>query len=183
MAKAVATTIRWQTPGGQATAAPPVGPGLGQNGIQPGEFVNQFNSRTQDRAGVLTPVVVTLYTDRSYTFEVKSPPAATLLKMAAGIAQGSTLRNRDGQYLMAAYAPVESDEGEVTAVLAVEGAADLFDVLDDLRGTMVAVAIGSALGTVLLGLVLVRTPDSLARAERALPPPGTPTSMGRMAAG
>ncbi len=101
----------------------------------------------------------------------------------AGFPEASALRVLDGQYLKAAYVPIESDDGEVVAVLAVEGAADLFLVLDELRRTMVAVAIGSVLGIVLLGIILVRISDSLARAERELLRRESLTSMGRMAAG
>src|SRR5205823_9140842 len=72
-------------PGGQATPAPPVGPALGQHGVNIGQFVTQFNDRTKDQRGVTVPVVITVFSDRTFTFEVKSPPAAVLLKQAAGI--------------------------------------------------------------------------------------------------
>ena len=85
MAKQVTAQIRLQVPGGQATPAPPVGPALGQHGVNIGAFVSQFNDRTKDMRGVTVPVVITVYSDRSFTFEVKSPPAAILLKQAAGI--------------------------------------------------------------------------------------------------
>src|SRR5438132_5990982 len=83
--KAVTASIRLQVPGGQATPAPPVGPALGQHGVNIGQFVTQFNDRTKDQRGVTVPVVITVFSDRSFTFEVKSPPAAVLLKQAAGI--------------------------------------------------------------------------------------------------
>jgi large subunit ribosomal protein L11 len=85
MAKHVTAQIRLQVPGGQATPAPPVGPALGQHGVNIGAFVTQFNDRTKDMRGITTPVVITVFSDRSFTFEVKSPPAAVLLKQAAGI--------------------------------------------------------------------------------------------------
>jgi large subunit ribosomal protein L11 len=85
MAKQVTAMIKLQCPGGQATPAPPVGPALGQHGVNIGQFVSQFNDRTKDNRGVTVPVVITVYNDRSFTFEVKSPPAAILLKQAAGI--------------------------------------------------------------------------------------------------
>jgi large subunit ribosomal protein L11 len=85
MAKQVTTQIRLQVPGGQATPAPPVGPALGQHGVNIGAFVTQFNDRTKEMRGITVPVVITVFSDRSFTFEVKSPPAAVLLKQAAGI--------------------------------------------------------------------------------------------------
>jgi len=85
MAKHVTALIRLQVPGGTATPAPPVGPALGQHGVNIGAFVSQFNDRTKDQRGITIPVVITVYNDRSFTFEVKSPPAAVLLKQAAGI--------------------------------------------------------------------------------------------------
>jgi large subunit ribosomal protein L11 len=85
MAKQVTALIRLQVPGGQATPAPPVGPALGQHGVNIGAFVSQFNEKTKDARGITVPVVITVYNDRSFTFEVKSPPAAVLLKQAAGI--------------------------------------------------------------------------------------------------
>src|SRR5947199_6434558 len=85
MAKHVTAQIKLQCPGGQATPAPPVGPALGQHGVNIGAFVSQFNDKTKDARGVTVPVVITVYSDRTFTFEVKSPPAAVLLKQAAGI--------------------------------------------------------------------------------------------------
>ena len=83
--KAVTAQIRLQVPGGQATPAPPVGPALGQHGVNIGQFVTQFNDRTKEMRGITVPVVITVYSDRSFEFIVKSPPAAVLLKQAAGI--------------------------------------------------------------------------------------------------
>src|SRR5437764_12038839 len=85
MARQVTAQIRLQVPGGQATPAPPVGPALGQHGVNIGQFVQQFNDRTKDQRGMTVPVVITVFSDRTFTFEVKSPPAAILLKQAAGI--------------------------------------------------------------------------------------------------
>jgi large subunit ribosomal protein L11 len=87
MAKQVTAQIKLQVPAGTATPAPPVGPALGQHGVNIGQFVSQFNDRTKDQkgSGLTVPVVITVYSDRTFTFEVKSPPAAVLLKQAAGI--------------------------------------------------------------------------------------------------
>ena len=85
MAKQVTAQIRLQVTGGTATPAPPVGPALGQHGVNIGQFVSQFNDRTKDMRGITVPVVITVYSDRSFEFIVKSPPAAVLLKQAAGI--------------------------------------------------------------------------------------------------
>src|SRR5262245_40311722 len=85
MARQVTTQIRLQVTGGQATPAPPVGPALGQHGVNIGAFVTQFNDRTKEMRGITVPVVITVYSDRSFEFIVKSPPAAVLLKQAAGI--------------------------------------------------------------------------------------------------
>lgn len=89
MAKQVVTQIKVQVTGGQATPAPPVGTALGPHGVNIGQFVQQFNDRTKDMAGTIVPVVITVYSDRSFDFIVKSPPAAVLLKQAAQIAKGS----------------------------------------------------------------------------------------------
>src|SRR5271165_1649044 len=85
MAKQVTAQIKLQCPGGQATPAPPVGPALGQHGVNIGQFVQRFNDQTKEMRGITVPVVITVYSDRSFTFEVKSPPAAVLIKQAAGI--------------------------------------------------------------------------------------------------
>ena len=89
MAKKVLTTIKLQAPGGQASPAPPVGPALGQHGINIMEFVKAFNAQTADNMGVTTPVVITVYEDRSFTFVTKTPPAAVLIRQAIGIDKGS----------------------------------------------------------------------------------------------
>ena len=95
MSKKAIGEIKLQCPGGQATPAPPVGPALGQHGINIGEFVNQFNTKTKDQAGLKIPVVITIYQDHSFSFITKSPPAAVLLKKAAGIASGSGEPNKE----------------------------------------------------------------------------------------
>ncbi|MBK8976440.1 MAG: 50S ribosomal protein L11 [Planctomycetes bacterium] len=86
MAKEVTAQIKLQCPGGQATPAPPVGPALGQHGVNIGQFVKEFNDATRDRAGLIIPVVISVYKDRTFSFVLKSPPAAVLLKKAAGLA-------------------------------------------------------------------------------------------------
>ena len=95
MAKQLVASVKIQIPGGQATPAPPVGTALGRFGINLGQFVQQVNEKTRDAGGMLVPVVVHVYNDRSFTFEVKSPPAAELLKKAAGIIKGSGVPNRE----------------------------------------------------------------------------------------
>ena len=95
MAKEVSVTIKLQASGGQATPAPPIGPALGQHGVNIGQFVSQFNERTKELNGTTVPVVITVYKDKSFTFEVKSPPAAVLLKQAAEIAKGSGVPNKE----------------------------------------------------------------------------------------
>lgn len=95
MAKEVMAIVKFQASGGQATPAPPVGPALGQHGVNIGQFVSQFNEQTRSLNGMLVPVVITLYVDRTFTFEVKSPPAAVLLKEAAQLAKGSGEPNKE----------------------------------------------------------------------------------------
>lgn len=95
MAKEVMATIKVQAAGGQATPAPPIGPALGQHGVNIGQFVTQFNDRTKQYNGMTVPAVITVYADRSFEFVVKSPPAAVLLKDAAKIAKGSGVPNKD----------------------------------------------------------------------------------------
>lgn len=95
MAKEIKVKIKLQAKGGQATPAPPIGPALGQHGVNIGQFVSQFNERTRDLNGTIVPVVITLYVDKSFDFEVKSPPAAVLLKQAAEIAKGSGVPNKE----------------------------------------------------------------------------------------
>ena len=89
MAKEVMANLKLQMPAGQATPAPPVGPALGQHGINIGAFVKDYNDATRDQMGTIIPVEITVYTDRSYSFVLKTPPAAVLLKKAAGIVKGN----------------------------------------------------------------------------------------------
>ena len=95
MAKKVLTIIKLQIPGGQANPAPPVGPALGQHGVNIMEFCKGFNAQTGNQEGLILPVVVTIYQDRSFAFIVKTPPAAVLLKRAAGIAKASAVPHKD----------------------------------------------------------------------------------------
>ena len=95
MAKKVSGFIKLQIPAGQANPAPPVGPALGQHGVNIMEFCKSFNSSTQDQAGMIIPVVITVYVDRSFSFITKTPPAAVLLKKKAGVPKGSGEPNRE----------------------------------------------------------------------------------------
>ena len=95
MAKKVVGTIKLQIQAGQANPAPPVGPALGQQGVNIMDFCKAFNATTQDKAGLVIPVVISVYQDKSFTFVTKSPPAASLLKRAAGLAKGSPTPNRE----------------------------------------------------------------------------------------
>jgi large subunit ribosomal protein L11 len=95
MAKKVLATIKLQVPAGQANPTPPVGPALGQHGVNIMEFCKAFNAQTQDNQGLIIPVVITVYADRTFTFITKTPPASVLLKKAAGIDKGSGVPNRD----------------------------------------------------------------------------------------
>jgi large subunit ribosomal protein L11 len=95
MAKQIVAKVKLQVPAGQATPSPPVGPSLGQHGVNIMEFCKTFNAQTQAQAGMITPVVVTVYSDRSFSFITKSSPAAALLKQAAGVVKGAATPNRD----------------------------------------------------------------------------------------
>ena len=95
MAKEIKAKIKLQCPGGQATPAPPVGPALGQHGVNIGQFVKQFNDKTKDANGMIIPVEITVFTDRSFTFITKSPPASVLLKKHAQVASGSKVPNKE----------------------------------------------------------------------------------------
>ena len=95
MAKKVIGSIKLQIPAGQASPAPPVGPALGQAGVNIMDFCKAFNAKTQGQPGMIIPVVITVYADRSYTFITKTPPAAVLLRKAAGLEKGSGEPNRD----------------------------------------------------------------------------------------
>jgi large subunit ribosomal protein L11 len=95
MAKKVIGFIKLHVPGGQANPAPPVGPALGQHGVNIMEFCKQFNAKTSDKQGITTPVEITVYADRSFTFITKTPPAAVLIKRAINLPKGSGVPNRD----------------------------------------------------------------------------------------
>jgi len=95
MAKKIIGTVKLQVAAGQATSAPPVGPALGPYGVDIGGFIKQFNAKTQGQPGMIIPVVLTIYADRTFSFITKTPPAAVLLKKAAGLAKGSAVPNRD----------------------------------------------------------------------------------------
>jgi len=93
--KPISVVFKIQAPSGQATPAPPIGPALGQNGVNPGQFIQQFNERTKHLNGKIVGCVITVYQDRSFDFEIKSPPAAILIKEAAGIEKGSGVPNTE----------------------------------------------------------------------------------------
>jgi len=95
MAKKIVATVKLQIPAGSATPAPPVGPALGQHGVNIMEFCKAFNAETKNLAGLIVPAVITIFKDRTFTYILKSPPASILLKQAAGIAKGSPIPNRD----------------------------------------------------------------------------------------
>ena len=132
MPKQVLAKIKLQVPGGTATPAPPVGPALGQHGVNIGDFVRKFNDQTSDRKGVVIPVIITVYADRTFEFETKSPPAAFLIKQAAGVAKGSGVPNREkvgkitrGQVAEIARAKIKdlNAQNEERAVKIIEGTA------------------------------------------------------------
>lgn len=93
--KEISTVFKIQAPGGQATPAPPIGPALGQNGVNPGQFISQFNERTRALNGKVVGCVITVYKDRTFEFEVKQPPASVLVKEKAGAQKGSGAPNKD----------------------------------------------------------------------------------------
>lgn len=95
MAKKITAYVKLQIPGGEAKPSPPVGPALGQHGVNIMEFCKSFNAQTQNQAGVIIPVQITIYSDRSFSFVLKTPPASYLIKKAAGIDKGSPIPNRN----------------------------------------------------------------------------------------
>jgi len=95
MAKKITAKIKLQCPAGAANPAPPVGPALGQHGVNIMDFCKQFNAKTQSQAGLIIPVIITVYQDRTFTFELKTPPVAVLLKKEAAIAKGSGVPNKE----------------------------------------------------------------------------------------
>ncbi|QIL46074.1 50S ribosomal protein L11 [Vagococcus coleopterorum] len=131
MAKKVENIVKLQIPAGKATPAPPVGPALGQAGINIMGFTKEFNARTADQAGLIIPVVISVYEDRSFTFITKTPPAAVLLKKAAGIEKGSGEPNKTK------VASVSSDQVKEIATLKMEdlNAADTESAMRMVEGT------------------------------------------------
>jgi large subunit ribosomal protein L11 len=130
--KEVKVKVKMMCSGGQATPAPPVGPTLGQHQVQPGEFVRRFNDMTKNQQGVLIPCIVTIYTDRSFEIEIKTPPASFLLKKAAGIIKGSGKPNQE-------------KVGEVTVAQVEEIAKQkLKDLNTEDLGTAVKIVMGTA---------------------------------------
>lgn len=95
MAKKIVSTVKLQISAGQANPSPPVGPALGQHGVNIMEFCKQFNAKTQDKQGLIIPVIITVYSDKSFTFIMKTPPASVLLTRAAGVPKGSGEPNRN----------------------------------------------------------------------------------------
>jgi large subunit ribosomal protein L11 len=95
MAKKIIGSVKLQVKGGQANPSPPIGPALGQHGVNIAEFCKAFNARTQDKMGTVIPVIITIYADRTFSFITKTPPASVLLKQAAKIAKGSGIPNRE----------------------------------------------------------------------------------------
>lgn len=131
MAKKVEKIVKLQIPAGKATPAPPVGPALGQAGVNIMGFTKEFNARTADQAGLIIPVVISVYEDRSFTFITKTPPAAVLLKKAANIAKGSGTPNKDK------VAKVSADQVKEIAELKMEdlNAASLEAAMRMVEGT------------------------------------------------
>jgi len=127
MAKKVIGAIKLQLPGGQATPAPPVGPALGQHGLNIMDFCKAFNARTQKQAGIIIPVVITVYADRTYSFITKTPPASFLLKQAAGVPKGSGEPNRDkvGTVTEAQVEEIAKTKMEDLNAASVEGAVQI----------------------------------------------------------
>ena len=124
MAKKVIGEIKLQLPGGQATPAPPVGPALGQHGLNIMDFCKAFNARTQKQAGIIIPAVITVYADRTYSFITKTPPASFLLKQAAGVPKGSGEPNRDkvGQVTMTQVEEIAKTKLEDLNAASLDGA-------------------------------------------------------------
>ena len=124
MAKKVKAQIKLHCPGGQANPAPPVGPALGQHGIPIMDFCKQFNDQTKDRQGLILPVVISLYEDRTFSFIIKSPPASVLLKRAAGIAKasGNPKAEKVGTVTMDQVKEIAKEKVEDLNAVDVEGA-------------------------------------------------------------
>jgi large subunit ribosomal protein L11 len=127
MAKKVIGEIKLQLPGGQATPAPPVGPALGQHGLNIMDFCKAFNARTQKQAGIIIPCVITVYADRTYSFITKTPPASFLLRQAAGVQKGSGEPNRDkvGSVTLAQVEEIAKTKLEDLNAASLEGAVQI----------------------------------------------------------
>jgi large subunit ribosomal protein L11 len=127
MAKKEIGSIKLQLPGGQATPAPPVGPALGQHGLNIMDFCKAFNARTQKQAGIIIPTVITVYADRTYSFITKTPPASFLLKQAAGVQKGSGVPNRDkvGKVSMTQVEDIAKTKLEDLNAASLEGAVQI----------------------------------------------------------
>ena len=140
MAKKVIGSIKLQLPGGQATPAPPVGPALGQHGLNIMDFCKAFNARTQKQAGIIIPAVITVYADRTYSFITKTPPASFLLKQAAGVPKGSGEPNRDkvGQVTMTQVEEIAKTKLEDLNAASLDGAMQI--ILGTARSMVIEVA-------------------------------------------
>jgi len=142
MAKKEIGFIKLQLPGGQATPAPPVGPALGQHGLNIMDFCKAFNARTQKQAGIIIPVVITVYADRTYSFITKTPPASFLLKQAAGVEKGSGEPNQEkvGQVSMAQVEEIAKTKSVDLNAASLEGAVQI--ILGTARSMGITVADG-----------------------------------------
>ncbi len=129
MAKEVVTQIKLQIPAAKANPAPPVGPALGQHGLNIMDFCKQFNAKTQKQEGSVIPVVITIYKDRSFTFVTKTPPASDLLKKAAGILKGSGVPQKDkvGQISRSQLQEISKQKLEDLNAVTVEGAMQIIE--------------------------------------------------------
>jgi len=127
MAKKVIGQIKLQLPGGQATPAPPVGPALGQHGLNIMDFCKAFNARTQTQQGIIIPTIITVFADRTYSFITKTPPASFLLRQAAGIPKGSGVPNRDkvGKVTRAQVEEIAKTKFEDLNAVTLEGAMNI----------------------------------------------------------
>ena len=142
MAKKEIGSIKLQLPGGQATPAPPVGPALGQHGLNIMDFCKAFNARTQKQAGIIIPTIITVYADRTYSFITKTPPASFLLKQAAGVDKGSGEPNREkvGQVSMAQVEEIANTKLVDLNAASIEGAVQI--ILGTARSMGIDVADG-----------------------------------------
>ncbi len=129
MAKKVVGQIKLQLPGGQATPAPPVGPALGQHGLNIMDFCKAYNARTQKQQGVIIPVVITVFSDRTYSFITKTPPASFLLRQAAGLQKGSGVPNREkvGKITTAQVEEIAKTKMPDLNAVSIEGAAAIIE--------------------------------------------------------